>query len=233
MPSAIPTGQMTRLQIRDLALNRAGNRALATDAISWLAEILFDLATLWDWPFLMVTTTVTITGPTFDLPSGADGAFYQTQDDAGLKPLTWDGQTVGGATPILEVDRQTFDVGHDPNGFGQPIFWTVDRSGGVGYVSPNPTGHTLTAQLRYKRVPFAVAAADEAADVPWFPWHNYLVQAVYCEALQHEKDPRVTEAVALREQMFDRIRRGSSPRMAQHATIPLDPTVFRASFRGD
>lgn len=229
---AIPTGQMTASQIRELALNRAGNRALDTDAISWLQEILFDLATLYDWPMLMRTATVAITGPTVTLPTLVEGAFYQTQDDASLKPLTWDGQAIAGTAPILEVDRQRFDLLHDPAALGQPVWWTVDRDAGVGYVTPNPVGHTLAAQLRYKYVPFPFTTLDDAA-VPWFPWHNYLIQAVYCDALAHERDPRYDQAVADREAMLIRIRRGSSPRHAQSTVVPLDPAVFGTPFRGD
>ena len=51
MPT-IPPGRYTRQKIRDLALNRAGNRALDADAADFLAQHLFELYTLADWPFL-------------------------------------------------------------------------------------------------------------------------------------------------------------------------------------
>lgn len=225
----IPTGSYTRQQIRDLALNRAGNRALDTDAIAWLAQLLFDLYTLWDWPFLFTSEAVAISGRTFALPVDFD----RTQDETSLKPTAWDGQSVAAGAPIREVARESFDLVDDANHLGMPLWWTCDRDAGVGIVTPNPAGHTLTATLRYKRIPIEPAVADEPADVPVFPWHTYLVQAVYVIALEHEKDPRLGEGMAIREQMFAQIRRGSSPRHAQNTTIPLDPAVFRTPFQGD
>lgn len=225
----IPPGRYTRQQIRNLALNRAGNRALDTDAQSWLAQLLFDLDTLYDWPWLHVTTTVTIASDEFALPDD----FYQSQDDAALNPISLNGQTLSGGQPLLEVDPGTFELRRDPNAYGQPLVWMVDRALNIGRVTPNPVGLSLVARLRYKRITAEPAAADEATDIPVFPWSDYLVQRVYLEALKHERDPRVMEATAEAEAMFARIRRATEPRGAASPIVPLDPTFFRTPFQGD
>src|SRR5437867_3763973 len=99
MPT-LPAGRLTRKQVVDLALRRAGNTQLAAapnfDAQTWLNQILYDLAAEWSWPTLMTTTTVAITGPTFSLPAD----FLKAQDDAGLI-LT----TINGGSQRISVDE--------------------------------------------------------------------------------------------------------------------------------
>jgi len=59
------------------------------------------------------------------------------------------------------------------------------------------------------------------------------VQAVYCFALEHERDPRAQAEGASRDTLLSMIRRGAAPLRSQRADIPLDPAVFRPPFRGD
>ncbi len=225
----IPTGRYSRQQIRDLALNRAGNRRLDSDATSWLAQLLFDLYTLYDWPFLNTSAALTVTGPTFPLPTD----FQRSQDDGGLWWTSLDGQPLTYAR-VIELDPMAFDSYTHANLSGlPPQRWLADLSAGVGRVSADPTGHTLTGTLRYKFLPAEPATASEPTDVPVFPWHSYLVQALYVTALEHEKDPRAAQEVMIRDQQFALIRRGSAPRRSQPVTIPLDNTVFRTPWQGN
>lgn len=223
-----PPGRYTRQQICDLALNRAGNRSLDRDAKLWLGQTLFDLYTLYDWPFLCVAQAMTITGPAFALPTD----FMAAQDDVALRPTSWDGQGFAGR-PLLELDRATFDQHAAEGSGGVPLYWHADRANNLGLVAPDPAGHALWATLRYKRLPPEPAAAAEAADVPVFPWHTYLVQAVYVTALQHERDARALPAKLELDAMLATIRRGAFPLRTQAPTIPLDPTVFSTPFQGD
>lgn len=225
----IPVGRYTRKQIRDLALNRAGNRRLDADATAWLAQLLFDLYTLYDWPFLWASTTVTLTGPTFGLP----GDYLSSQDDESLVITAVDGMTQGNVV-VAELDRTTFEsLGTQLSSGPVPRFWHADLADGVGLLAPNPTGHTIAATLRYKFLPAEVDAANEPTEIPMFPWHSYLVQALYVLALEHEKDGRALQEAAVRDQMFQQIRRGWAPRNARQTTIPLDGRVFRVPFQGD
>jgi hypothetical protein len=226
MPT-LPPGHYTRQRIRDLALNRAGNRALEAEARDWLAQHLFELYTLADWPFLYVSAPVTITGSTFALPDD----FVSPQDDHALEIVAIDGQATGGSF-VTEVSPELLAA----QGGGQgapPCYWSVSRSDTTGHVFPDPAGRTVTATLRYRRLPPEPLPAEEPADVPVFPYHNYLVQALYVFALEHERDARAPQAAAVRDQLFQVIRRGAAPIRSQRSDIPLDPLVFGRPFRGD
>lgn len=226
---AIPPGRYTRQRIRDLALNRAGNRKLDADAADFLAQYLFDLYTTYDWPFLFDSASLTITGPSVALPSD----FLQAQDDEAFRIVSVDGQPYRGPA-VLELDRGAFDAINAGGAQGSPpTHWSADRATNLALVTPDPTGHTLLATLRYKRLPKEPAPEDEPTDVPVFPWHNFLVVAVQAWAYEHERDARATELLVKRDAMLAQIRRGAFPLRSQAGTIPLDPTVFGRPFRGD
>jgi len=230
MPT-LPPGRYTRQRIRDLALNRAGNRALDAEARDWLAQHLFELYTLADWPFLYVAAGVTITGPTFALPDD----FVTPQDDHALEVIAIDGVAQGGGAFVTEVSPELLAAQGSGSGStgAPPMCWSVSRSDTTGRVFPDPAGRVVTCTLRYRRLPPEPAPPDEPQDVPVFPYHNYLVQAVYTFALEHERDPRAPGAAAVRDNLLATIRRGASPVRSQRSDIPLDPLVFGTPFRGD
>jgi len=225
----IPPGRYTRQKIRDLALNRAGNRALDADAADFLAQHLFELYTLADWPFLYWVSEVTFSGENFDLPDD----YITPQDDHGLRVLAVDGQPRVDAF-VTEVAHETFASLRAGGATGvPPVYFTVVRSVGQIGVWPNPAGHQVTVRLRYRRLPPEPLPADEPSDIPVFPYHNYLVQAVYVFALEHERDSRALQEAGVRDNLLAMIRRGASPLRSQRADIPLDPLVFGRPFRGD
>jgi hypothetical protein len=228
MPT-LPPGRYTRQRIRDLALNRAGNRALDAEAKDWLAQHLFELYTLADWPFLYVSAGVTISGPTFTLPDD----FITPQDDHALEIVSVDGQATGGNF-VAEVSPEHLTALAQGGGHGTPPYaWSVSRSDRIGHVFPDPVGHVVVGTIRYRRLPPDPTPAEEPTDVPVFPFHNYLVQAVYVFALEHERDARAVQAAGVRDQLMQMIRRGTAPLHSQRADIPLDPLVFGTPFRGD
>ncbi len=229
MPT-IPPGRYTRQRIRDLALNRAGNRALDADATDFLSQHLFELYTLADWPFLYVSAPLRITGVTVDLPAD----FVSVQDDHGLQVLAIDGQPTPG-TFVAEVAPEQLAARSGPGmGSGTPPQWyAISRSMTQASFAPDPSGRVVDALLRYRRMPPEPLPADESGDVPVFPYHNYLVQAVYVFALEHERDARAQAEAASRDTLLAMIRRGAAPLRSQRADIPLDPLVFGRPFRGD
>lgn len=230
MPT-LPPGRYTRQRIRDLALNRAGNRALDAEARDWLAQHLFELYTLADWPFLYVAAGVTFTGPTFALPDD----FITPQDDHALEVVAVDGVVQGGGAFVTEVSPELLAAqGSGSSATGAPpLYWSVSRSDRTGHVFPDPGGRVITGTLRYRRLPPDPLPAEEPNDVPVFPFHNYLVQAVYVFALEHERDARAPAAAAVRDQLMAAIRRGTAPIHSQRTDIPLDPLIFGTPFRGD
>ncbi len=228
MPT-LPPGRYTRQRIRDLALNRAGNRALDAEAKDWLAQHLFELYTLADWPFLYIAAPVTITGATFPLPAD----FVTPQDDHALQIVAVDGGPYAN-TFVTEVAPEQLAARAAGTSQGlPPRIWSVSRSDTTGQVWPDPAGHTVSALLRYRRLPPEPNPPDEPADVPIFPYHNYLVQAVYVFALEHERDPRAVQAAAVRDNLFQIIRRGAAPIRSQRSDIPLDPLVFGVPWQGE
>ena len=229
MPT-IPPGRYTRQKIRDLALNRAGNRALDADAADFLAQHLFELYTLADWPFLYVSAPLVLTGPTVDLPAD----FVTAQDDHAFQIIAVDGGAQANCFAVEVAPEQLAACAPAPGtGYGVPTYWAVSRSDTTATVAPDPTGRRIDVLLRYKRLPPEPLPADEPADIPVFPYHNYLVQAVYTFALEHERDARALQEAGIRDNLLATIRRGAAPLRSQRADIPLDPLVFGRPFRGD
>jgi len=212
-------------------LNRAGNRALDADAADFLAQHLFELYTLADWPFLYVSAPLVVTGPTVDLPVD----FVAAQDDHAFQVIAIDGAPVADYFVAEVAPEQLAALGGPPGSSagGIPIYWAVSRSDTTALLAPDPTGRRLDVLLRYKRLPPEPLPAAEPTDVPVFPYHNYLVQAVYVFALEHERDARALQEAGVRDNLLAMIRRGASPVRSQRADIPLDPLVFGRPFRGD
>src|SRR5438477_6806028 len=141
----VPTGRLTRAQIVSLALRKAGNTALGVnsatagaDAQTWLNQILFDLYSQYNWPFLNTSAALVLTSAQFTLPSD----FLKAVDDYSLEVQTANG--VAQQFFIMEVDRATFEAASfaqqaNTSALGLPRLWTADRNLGVGYLFPDPT----------------------------------------------------------------------------------------------
>ena len=220
---AIPTGLLTRGTIIDHALRRAGNTkpSVRTDGIVAFNQILFDLYTQYEWPFLNTSTTLSLVG-NFALPSD----FLQAQDDRALM-LVLVGVQVQRA-PIFEVDRETFD--RQLPSTGTPRVWHADRKNSIGLLWPTPDAAAYTATLRYKYLPPATTTDN---DIPVFPWHLYLIQAMYVWALEYDSDPRSMQESMRADTLLMRLRQTSSPLRSQSPVVPLDPQVFGPVFDGD
>ncbi|HKF98944.1 MAG TPA: hypothetical protein VKB20_11840 [Steroidobacteraceae bacterium] len=194
-----------------------------------MSQHLYELYTLADWPFLYVSAQLVISGPTAQLPVD----FVTAVDDHALQILSNDGN----ATPntfALELSPEELAARSGPGmqAGSPPLFWAVSRSDTTASFWPNPSGHNVLALLRYRRLPPEPISVNEPADVPVFPYHNYLVQAVYVFALEHERDPRAMQEAQIRDRLLAGIRLGSAPVRSQRADIPLDPTKFRTPWRG-
>ena len=236
MPT-LPPGALNLGTIRSLALRRAGNLNLVYDAGVWLSQLLYDLYTEWDWPFLFVSTPILLTGNTFTLPTD----FLKMQDDNSFEVHRFDGTQMRRLF-IDELDHATFvSVAHAGRSMGgMPEVWWPDRAAGTGEVFPNPIGHAVQTTFRYKRLPTADTTAPDPlnptandAVVPTFPWGLYLVQALFTQVLQYDMDPRADTEMAKTDAMIARIRKVAMPLNSVEATIPLDDTVFGPTFSTD
>jgi hypothetical protein len=234
----IPPGRLTFKEIRRFALAKAGNRAIITDANAWLCQLLYELYTGWNWPWLNIAVPLFINGPTFALPDD----FLQAQDDNALQILTFDGQPMQPPLAFIEeVDPATFAGLALPNtAGGMPRRWTADRGIGVGKVWPDPTGHGISATFRYKRLPGQETIPPPDGDptandalVPAYPYHLHLIQGLAVLVMQYEQDPNAASAKADWLQELQGIRANAMPLRSQEVVIPLDQEVFGAPFTED
>lgn len=236
MPT-IPLGRLTRKQIVDLATRKAGNTQLGAntatsggDAQTWLNQLLYDLYSQYNWPFLNTSTMLQLNGPQFALPDD----FLKAVDDYSLEVFTIDGQQT--KFFILEADRAQFEVSqvNNTNATGDPQIYTVDRNLNVAYLFPGAQGHTYGAVLRYQKLPpdIDVTTAGDAV-VPVFPWSYMVVQALYVNILEFEFDGRADSERAKLERMLEGVREAAQPLRSMEASIPLDPSIFHSPFRGD
>jgi len=239
----VPTGRLTFQQIRDLAVRKAGNTQLGvpltngpSPATIWLTQILYDLYTQYEWPVTMkANPALALGGTSFTLPTD----FYESQDDQSLIVTQSDGQLQ--ASVVLETDNGQYAMLSATQALGTvPFYWTVDRQNGLGLLFPNCSGHTNIANFRYRSLPITETTPpttnDESvinATVPVFSNSRYLIQALFVEILQYERDPRYdTEKIVL-EQMKKEVLTGLNVLNASSREIPLDADVFRKPFRGD
>src|SRR5262245_59672011 len=158
--SQIPTGLLTRAQIIDHALRRCGNTkaSVRTDAITAFNQILFDLYTQYEWPFMVASdSTISITTSQFTLPID----FLVSQDDHA--PVLTSINETPQRIALPEVDRATFDL-YNPTATGTPTLWHADRANGLGLVWPQANA-VCGATLRYRRLPDPTTSDD---DIPEF-----------------------------------------------------------------
>lgn len=226
---ATPTGRLTRGTILDQAQRRAGNTStsLKAEMRVWLNNILDELYMGWDWPFLMTSTSVSLSGTTFALPA----TFLRSQDAYGLVTTSVNGQAQ--RIRIPETDPMNYWARYREDTTATvPILWTADRANDVGRFWPEPAG-TVTATLRYKQL---IANADTTnsttydADIPVFPWHSYLIERCYQQVLEWDDHPKAEMVFAKCEQMLGRIRATALPLHAIDADLTLDPDTFAVPF---
>lgn len=227
---ATPTGRLTRGTIIDQAQRLAANTStsLKGEMRVWLNLELQDLYSQWDWPFILTTTTLTLSGLTFALPAD----FWRSQDDDALQITAVDG-IAQRYRRVPEVDLQRYWRQYDPDTTNTtPLLWAADRSNDVGRLWPTSTA-AVSAQLRYKRHVPDVATTPTAtydADLPIFPWHSYLVAKLYAMVLQWDEKPMAADALARADGMLARIRGVALPRKSVSDVVPLDPDTFLPPF---
>lgn len=215
----------TRGRILTQALERAGNTKILALARDELNRLLEDLYAQWEWPFLYTITDVVIaTNGLFDLPEN----FIKCEDEFSLQILPSSG-LVDRYTPIREIDIQTMDRVYD--GVTQstyPNCWAVDASTRGGVAWPMPL-EALPCRLIHKFLPAdmpTTPTADYDADIPLFPYGNYLANAMYVWALEYDENPLATTMAAKLRLEFENLRNTAIPDKPVPRQILLDPDVF-------
>lgn len=233
---SLAQGTATRGEIITQALQRAANasRDLKAQARIRLNRILSDLAMGWDWPFLFVEAQTNLGGSSFPLPTD----FLKTVDPYALR-VTSDPFRNPISLRIVQIDPMAFTGRAVPVAQTSvyPTIWTVDYATSLGKFWPVPDT-PLLGTLRYKRLPPDVDPADPTtydADVPIFPWANYLTDVLLAWAMEYENDYRAAQQKQDNEAMFARIRAATFPPATASLTtgMGLDPDVFGTPWGGE
>ena len=222
---AVFPGRRTRRQIIDQALKKAGNTKILVEARVELARILEQLYHQYEWPFLYAETSLTLTASTA-LPAD----FLKVESpDTGLRGTAIDGAVEDFSILIVQPTEWRRRAVPRAETATRPDIAMIDY--GAAVIKPWPVPEsTVTALLVYKALPAEVDPAVTAtydADIPRFPFHGFLTDAVEVWALEYEHDPRATvAAVRLREHLSRILGTAIPPDANRASSIELDPGIF-------
>jgi hypothetical protein len=232
----LPPSRLTRGEIITQALNRVGNTKIRRGARIGLNRLLESLYLSFEWPFLHTTLLIAVSPSATSFPLPAD--FTTTIDDYGLQVI--DNTADGLKTRVAEVSPSVFEMTANPTrSLSQyPQVWMPARATTIGHLWPQPE-QAITLQLRYYALPADMPVTDVGADptydadIPIFPYHQYLIDAVEHWALEYEHDRRAPVAKAMLMESLANIRGRATPHKSTANTIDLDPDVFGTPFRSD
>lgn len=205
-----------------------GNLKLAA-GYRWLLDILRSLYTLHDWPFLITAKTLT-------LPSGAPSVslppeFMRT---TGQELFFWIIASTG-RTPIYQQDRERFFADFPTVATpGKPQFCYIERISGSIFLKPFPD-QTYISEFHFQQLPRGGKAnsdgnpLDSITDIPWFPHHDYLTQALLVKYYIDQDDPRAQAAEQQRMQLWGNLRGAAWDQReggANWNSVALDATIF-------
>lgn len=239
----------SRGQIIDAALQRVGNttQSLIAQARIRLNRILQDLHQQWDWPFLWMSTPITI-------PPGQAWAylpddFVKPEDEQSLHRVTVGGQPARGV--LQELNRRKFfevagnrawdsDQGiagileTSPSG---PRVYCINYNSTPPFVRVWPPCDTaVVVRVRYKMLPPDCSLDDPNVydnDIPTFPFDNLLVDLLFEWAQSYEVDPRRAESLQVNASLVERVRGVAFPDRSYPGNIPLDPLFFSTPWQGN
>ena len=226
---ATPTGRLTRGVILSQAQRLVGNTStsLLAELRIQLNLVLQDVHAQWDWPFLFTSTSVTLSGTSFTLPTN----FLKAQDTHGLMVTAVAG--VVSNIRVQEVDEEVFAANAVSGVEGSiPLMWYADHSAAVGRIWPTPSD-TVSATLRYKVWTADVDTTDTTtydADIPVFPYHSYLVKKMASHVAMWDKNFGVADRMDADAQRTLDFALGSAFPNKALALGALDPDTFGAHF---
>lgn len=226
---AVPTGRLSRGTIIDQAQRLVGNTStsLKSELRVYLNLLLQDLHAQWDWPHLFTSTSTTLSGTSFSLPTN----YLKAQDQHGLM-ITAVGGVVSNIR-VQEVDEEVFVANAVSGVEGSiPLIWHADHNAGLGRIWPTPSD-TVSATLRYKVWTADMSTSDSTAydaDVPVFPYHSYLMHKVASHVAMWDKNLSVSGAQdQIAQRILDHALGSAFPNKAL-AMGALDPDTFGAHF---
>jgi hypothetical protein len=241
------SGQMTAAQIVATAeslannpgkhLNAAGDEGSSIgatgeapfDALAYmiLQNHLDHLALTETFTFTRTALDITIDARINELPTinnGASIGYWRI----GFSDPAWIVGTDGGRQRFYFLDAQQFHDVFQDGIIGKPIYGYVNRSAGTLTVDPAPdTAYTL--ELHF--YPWQPGLLDIDAR-PWFPFPEYLVQALLYYLYYAQDDTRRNDAKQNMAIMMKQIKGGmGDERDRASMTVQLDPLVYRTPMR--
>lgn len=233
------TQSLTAQQIVTLAERKAGGpgyhlnassvEALDAPAYIQLQVILDQLALTQDWPFRHDALTLTCASQIVALPldywrSSFTNAYLLDSSGLRLGPIP-----IRGHEDFHDALPQALASGVT----GTPSFLSIQKNrgaanGGSGagqIVFDVAPARTFYLELHYDPIASPLSAISSK---PWFPYSQYLVQALLCELYLAQDDTRMVAAASERERLWAQIRRGQSDAGQRSAAVGYDAGFYRA-----
>lgn len=193
-----------------------GSVSTSSKAFIQLNEILTDVYTSRDWPFLASATNVVISARENSLPTD----YWRARFHDPLVLIKGNERLA-----LTMLDPASFFHGglHAINATGEPKRATIDKKRGSFYVDCSPD-RSYNAELHYFRY---VARLTATSDVPLYPHHSHLIQLLNAWYAQQQNDPeRYQMAKAEAGEQEARIRASLWESTDDDNTL-LDPRLFR------
>lgn len=224
---AAQVGVFTARQIVSLAERKAGNpglqlvpggsETLAAPAYLELQSILDQLALTQTFTFKREAIDFYITGRNNSLPSN----FWRV----GFSDPCWIVNVNDSRRErFFLLDAQEFHSRFQDGSIGTPVIGYINRTTGDITVEPAPDS-TYVLELHYYPWQPALATVD---DIPWFPFSQYLVQALLAELYLHQDDTRWQIAEQNRMRLMKEIKSSmGDDRDRASSQLTLDPQFYR------
>lgn len=230
------SGVFTAQQIVGMAERRANNPGLylqASDGLEGIAapaylelqSILDTLALTETFTFTRTALDIPITGRINELPTVNNGSatgYWRI----GFSDPCWivPNDNSNGRTRFHLLDAEQFHTRFEDGATGTPQIGYINRSNGTLIVDPAPN-QSFTLELHFYPWQIPLSAIS---DRPWFPYTEYLVEALLCKLYLAQDDQRFQAAMLNRDGLMRKIKRSlGDDRDRASAILQLDPTFYR------
>lgn len=187
----------------------------ATAAYVWLNELLTELYTTREWPFLETAANLVIAARENALPTD----FWRTRFPDPL--IIIDGTQRRQLAQLSPEEFFSSNVTASPP-TGPPNMFMIDKNRSSFFVNPIPD-KSYNAELHYvKYIPRLTAITD----VPLFPHSSYLIQAMLAKYYQHQNDDRYASAQAEAAQILQQITAQAFEERDTNSVVPFDNHHF-------
>ena len=210
---------LTRGQIVQTGIERAGRGDLLADGRRWLNLFLQSQYKNEDWNWLIKSGSLT-TVDGQSIPSDYDRMKY-------LKLIS-----NGSRIELEQLDVNEFEYQKVANNYtGQPKYYYIDELNRSIYFWPMPD-QSYSLELQYYHMPdfLEETAGDDSDEVVWGEGENILVQAVYVDTLQFLDDARFLNELKVLENMIGNSKLNAHDRRGGKHRIPLGRS-FRKRFK--